>query len=247
LPEPRTQDHIRVFIVEDDPMVADINRRFTERLDGFRVVGVSRNGEQALKSIKEKDPDLVLLDVFMPKLDGLKLMKRIRSLGLNTDIILVTAADDTETISAALRHGAVDYIIKPFEFERLKKALDSYRERHIKLKSLHFLKQEDLDTIYSTGTPPGDKLVNHGENLPKGLNHLTMNQILKLLQKEKHPLSAREVGRLLGVSRITAHRYLDYLQKEGRVEVKLEYGSVGRPTCKYFLAHQPCKPQENLF
>ena len=121
---------IRVLLVEDDPMVAELNRMFLSRVAGFEIVASVRSATEALEALRTHPVHLLLLDIFMPGQSGLELMEEIRRQALDVDVIFVTAARDTATISKALKLGAVDYLIKPFEFERLKEALDHYRETH---------------------------------------------------------------------------------------------------------------------
>ena len=119
---------IRVLIVEDDPMVADINTRFTEAVKGFTVVGAARDGQEALRLLAECKPDLVILDVYMPHLDGLSVLATLRQEAAEVDVILITAANDSESVRLARQGGAIDYIIKPFKFDRYQRTLESYRE-----------------------------------------------------------------------------------------------------------------------
>ena len=119
---------LRVLIVEDDPMVADINRKFTEAVTGFVVAGTARNGQEALLLLEKEKPDLLILDVYMPEVDGVSVLSLLRKSDIPVDVIMVTAAGDTETIARIMRQGVIDYIVKPFKFERYRAALESYLE-----------------------------------------------------------------------------------------------------------------------
>jgi two-component system response regulator DctR len=227
-------DDIRVFIVEDDPMVAHINRRFTEQVPGFRVIGTAGNGEESFQAIRRMKPDLVLLDVYMPIMNGRELIQRLRTAAVDCDVIFITAAQDTDTICNALRSGAVDYIIKPFSFERLAQALNSFQERRRQLKGKQQLDQVALDRLTNGGERP-QPMVLPDEELPKGLDRLTLDRVLALMEGQAAPISAQEAAMALGIARITAHRYLDYLARTGAVTVEQCYGSVGRPRRMYRL------------
>ena len=225
---------IKVFIVEDDPMVARINKRFTEKMEPFKVVGVTNNESDALLQIIETKPDLVLLDIFLTNGNGLNILKKIRDKKISTDIILVTAAKDSSTIQEALRYGAVDYLIKPFDMERLQQALQSYLRRRQMMSSNLDLCQHDLDKL---NTPveiiseifPRTKSI----PLPKGVHQLTLDQILCFLNKQETTLSCQHIALELAISKITVWRYLEYLVETGQVQVELEYGTIGRPTKRY--------------
>ena len=105
-----------VLVVDDDFMVAEIHRRFVEQVDGFRAVGVARTGAEALTAARELKPDLILLDVYLPDMTGLNVLQQLRSHGDRVGVIMITAARELDTVSAALDGGAADYLIKPFEF-----------------------------------------------------------------------------------------------------------------------------------
>ena len=218
---------ISVLIVEDDPMVQEINRRFINKLkDDFKVIGVAKNGDEALNLTEKLQPQLILLDIFMSKVDGLEVLKEIRKKGSNIDVILITADKSSDTIQEAIRYGVIDYIIKPFKFERFKEAMLHYKSMKNKLKTMEDIGQEDLDSLLHTKS---DK----PEELPKGLNVVTLDSIIHYLQEHQEYHTSMELAQGLGIARVTARRYLEYLTEKKVVLVELEYGSVGRPIHNY--------------
>ncbi|WP_329955848.1 response regulator [Calidifontibacillus erzurumensis] len=220
---------IKVVLIEDDPMVQEVNRQFIEKVDGFKIVGIASNGKEGLDLIKKHKPELVFVDIYMPAFDGLSLIHQIRKEGLSVDIIAITAASDMETIRDVLQNGAFDYIMKPFKFERIKKALENYRSFRKQLESKKTLTQKDLDQIRF------EKEVYESSNLdlPKGLNEVTFKKIITYLNDQTEPLSAEEVAEQVGLARVTARRYLDYMVKSGHIDMKIQYGSIGRPINRY--------------
>ncbi|MDF2547772.1 MAG: two-component system response regulator [Anaerosolibacter sp.] len=217
---------IHVLIVEDDPMVQEINRRFISKVKDFRVVGIANNGSEALKMVRELKPQLVLLDVFMAKMDGLTVLKEIRSIGANVDVILITADKTVDTIHDAIRYGVIDYIIKPFKFERFKEALLHYQKMRETLENKDNFQQQDLDRILHL---KDDRI----EELPKGLNQTTLDLVVDYLKNNKQFHTSMELSQDVGIARVTARRYLEYLTDKKVVQVELEYGSVGRPVHRY--------------
>lgn len=217
---------IRTVIVEDDPMVMQVNRQYIEEIGGFEIVGTAETGHEALSVIRKQRPHLVILDVYLPDLDGVQTLKELRTSNLPTDVVLVTAARDVETIQNAFRYGAIDYIIKPFKFARLKSALESYKLLHSKLHRKTSLDQEEIDDLTMNKT-------RLQETLPKGLNEVTLRQVLLFMLKSDTLLSAEEVADGVGLARVTARRYLDYLEKAGKLMLEVQYGSVGRPINRY--------------
>ncbi|WP_458412144.1 response regulator [Schinkia sp. CFF1] len=220
---------IKVLLIEDDPMVQEVNRQFIERIEGFKIFGIAGNGYEGLQMIKKLKPDLVFIDIFMPAQDGLETIHQIRKEGIPIDIIAVTAATDMETIRNVLQNGAFDYIMKPFKFERIKKSLENYRSFRTQMQSKTNLTQKDLDQIRFEK----DDYESTNLNLPKGLNEVTFKKIMKYLNEQNNPLSAEEVAEQVGLARVTARRYLDYLAKSGFIMIDVQYGGVGRPINRY--------------
>lgn len=220
---------LKVILIEDDPMVREVHRQFMDRIDGFSIIGIASNGVEGLRLIKELRPDLAIIDLYMPYMGGLEMLRELRSEAYFVDVIAITAASDIATIHGVLQHGAVDYIMKPFTFDRIKKSLDNYKNYRVKLGEKKALLQEELDQLLFIDR----KEHCERESLPKGLNMNTLTKITTFISQEKEPVSAEEVAESIGMARVTARRYLDYLEKEGKVKIHIHYGGVGRPINRY--------------
>jgi two-component system response regulator DctR len=218
---------IKVLIVEDDPMVLEVNTGFLERLPLFDLCGTAPSGEIAKEKLRSLRPDLVLLDMFLPDISGLEVLKAIREEDLSTDVIMITAARDTSTVHEVFRLGAVDYLVKPFRFDRFKSALEAYQKMWNKLNQSTTLNQEDIDAF--------KQMKKSEEYLPKGLSENTLRQVLLALIEQSQPITAEDLATYLGMARVTVRRYLEYLVQAGKIKVQMEYGSVGRPSHHYFL------------
>ena len=216
---------LAVYIIEDDPMVLEVNKGFLRNLMGFRLIGESMEGRPAIEQIRLLEPDLIFLDMYLPDMTGMELLKLLRMENIPTDVIMITAARDALTIREALRLGAVDYLVKPFRYERFKEALLKFGKNHSKFHTVDKLKQEDIDTwVGSTGVV---------SELPKGLNEFTMQQIRTGLKEEHQPVTAEQLAQKVGMARVTVRKYLDFLSNEGSVHIELQYGNIGRPTRFY--------------
>ena len=128
-----------------------------------------------------------------------------------------------------LQNGAMDYIIKPFKLHRIQQALEKYRMYKISFNKSVTVSQEQLDSLLYA-----EQSKKHEETyLPKGLNEFTLNEIQTFVQSQKVPRSAEEVASAIGIARVTARRYLDYLEKSGNITLDVQYGGVGRPINRY--------------
>ncbi|MFC4454993.1 response regulator [Deinococcus sonorensis] len=223
---------IRVLLVEDDLWVARVNRELVDAWPGAEVVGTASTlaeGERLLATLK---PELLLLDVYLPDGSGLSLLQAVRASGQALEVILLTAADDVVTVQQALALGASDYVIKPFERERLYAALQRVQLRRRPLPA--HLTQRHLDRFLGLDTV---------QNLPKGIDAETLQRVQGLLAAQGRSLSAEEVGAQVGISRVTAWRYLEYLVQAGQAVLDFTYGQPGRPTKLYRSARQADGPE----
>jgi two-component system CitB family response regulator len=225
---------IDVLIVEDDLRVAEINRRFLEKMEGFHVVGMAASGEEAKEWMEVMQPQLVLLDVYLPDMKGIELVWHIRRHYRQTDIIMVTAAGEIEVVREALRGGVFDYLVKPILFDRFKKSMENYRN-HLRTLSLHRrLDQHQVDRLLRhtrDEIPPASS----SADLPKGIDPVTLEKVVQIVNEDgQSGLTAEQVGQQMGVSRTTARRYLEYLVSIRRLKADLAYGTIGRPERKYF-------------
>ncbi|WP_085505427.1 response regulator [Thalassobacillus devorans] len=224
-----TSPLIKVLLIEDDPMVQEVNRQFIERVPGFQVEAIASDGEEGMELTRKIKPDLIVLDIYMPEKDGMETLEQLRGDQLDIDVIVITAANDKGTIKKMLQRGATDYIVKPFKFKRLEQALTRYRDLHQRFSGEGELAQKQIDDVI-TGAKQSPS---SSKELPKGLNEQTLEQIILFLREQKEALSAEQVADGIGIARVTARRYLDYLKNIGEVVLDIQYGGVGRPVNRY--------------
>lgn len=215
-----------VLVVDDDFMVARLHARFVELTDGFEVVGVAANGQEALRLAAELDPDLVLLDVHLPDLGGLEVLARLREDGSRAGVVMVTAERDADTVRAALAGGAMQYVVKPFEQQDLVERLHRVRGA---LRALGDgeTDQEAIDRAFGAARASSGAAA-----LPKGLSRETARLVEGLLDGSDD-LSATDAAERLGLARVTARRYLEHFVGTGQAQVRLRYGGAGRPERRY--------------
>jgi response regulator of citrate/malate metabolism len=220
---------IRVLVVDDDFRVARIHSAFVDRVDGFRTVGVAHSGAEALAAASRLNADLILLDLYLPDVFGLDLINQLRVAGVEGDVIVISAANESDTVERALKLGVANYLLKPFTMRDLAARLEEYRSQHGSTRRRTLGDQADIDRIFGrTDAGPGQ--------LPKGLSPETSELVLATLEERDQELSAQECADAVGISRVSARRYLEHFAAQGRVQVSLRYGNRGRPERRYLLS-----------
>ncbi|HBI7013796.1 TPA: response regulator [Clostridium perfringens] len=218
----------KILIVEDDPMVALINKRFLENMGFKDILGPVQTEEEIIKVLDKENIDLILLDVYLTKKNGIDILKSLRYKKYLTDVIMITAANSVEEVKRAFAYGVTDYLVKPFEFERFEEAINKYKQKNNLLNKREALSQQDIDVI--------SKSLEEKIELPKGLNQKTLDRIMEFLKENQGKVwTLREIAYELKISNVTIKKYMDYLEDVKKVNVTLTSGNVGRPEYKYTL------------
>ena len=218
----------KVLIVEDDPMVAMINEQYVKRNKNFELVGKCSNGSSALDFLDNNDVDLLILDVYMPKMDGFETLRRVRNKKITVDAIMVTAANDRASLEEALHLGIVDYLVKPFTFDRFQMALEKYISQNNALRDFETLNQKNIDHIIDNTRKKSDDLY------PKGIQEKTVDLIMEYLKaNEGKWFTGDDIAEKVGLTGVTVRRYMNYLAESGRVTGEMNYETGGRPCMKY--------------
>jgi response regulator of citrate/malate metabolism len=224
---------IRTLVVDDDFRVAAIHAAYVAKVEGFEVIAQAHTADGALQAVDSLRPDLMLLDLYLPDEHGLKLVGRLRDGHPPVDVIVITAAKDADSVRAAMQGGALHYLLKPFGYPVLRDKLLSYAAMRARLGALRDADQRNVDRVFGALRAP-DQL-----SAAKGRSVHTLEAVEQLLSeasasaRDPGGLSAAEVAERTGMSRATAQRYLSHLHELGRVEIKLRYGSGGRPEHGY--------------
>jgi two-component system CitB family response regulator len=222
---------IRTVVVDDDYRVASIHAAYADRVQGFEVIAQVHTAAAAAEAVDELKPDLLLLDLYLPDEHGLDLVTRLRrEEHPPVDVIVITAAKDADSVRAAMQHGALHYLLKPFGFPALRDKLLSYAQMRSRLDTLRVTDQRGVDRVYGALRPASQPAS------AKGTSDYTLETVEQLLASTGQDLSAAEVASRTGMSRATAQRYLTHLHDLGRVTIRLRYGASGRPEHGYHWA-----------
>lgn len=248
---------INVLIVEDDPMVAMLNSQYLSQISGFSCVGKASSLDEAKLQLKRLKVDLVLLDIYMMGDNGLDLLSDVTSKTPGIDVIMISAATDGASIGHALRHGAIDYLIKPFTLERFRQALERYLCSKELMSPEASLCQTQVDqwlggaqpaslqspsfaqplkeALHPETSPPFLPQPFPGqEELPKGLTPATLQLVAEGIAKTGGDwFSTRELADHIGISRISTRKYLEHLLTLKQLETRQQYQSSGRPLSQY--------------
>ncbi len=225
---------IRVLIVEDDALIAEAHQVYLGRLEGFSPAAVAHSARAAMRSATEAvaagEPiDLVLLDLGLPDASGIALASGLSGLRPAPDIIAITSERDLEMVRAAVAHGALAYLLKPFTFAAFRDRLERYRRYRTALPAgTEAASQAEVDRAMAELRVGADKVVT-----PKGAAPQTNDEIARAVRDCPAGLTADEVAAQVGVSRVTAWRYLERLADEGTVTRNADYGRAGRPKTRY--------------
>lgn len=218
---------ITVLVVDDDFRVARVHSAFVERVDGFRVLGSASSAAETLDAARRLRPDLLLLDLYLPDVFGLNLISQLRLAQAESDLIVISAANESQTVERALKLGVVDYLLKPFTQADLSVRLTEYRAQRAVPRPATVGGQPEIDRMFRR--PSAGRTA----ALPKGMSAETAELIMATLAGAEQELSAQECADAAGMSRVSARRYLEHFVRRGRAEVTRRYGARGRPERRY--------------
>lgn len=222
-----------ILIIEDDPQVAQMTGDYLVH-NGYSVVGTASSAEEAMTLLVENRISLVLLDIYLPEASGLDVLRTIRQQQEQIEAIILSAAKDSTQIREAFRLGCVDYIIKPFTYERLSEALDKYRKRRLLLEK-DSLNQHEVDMLSGNKSRTTPSAL----DLPKGIDRNTLKRICQVMQTKKASFCVQDVAEELDLSRVTVKKYLDFLAEQSVLRKTYIYGNIGRPLNEYRVASDP--------
>ena len=221
-----------VIIVEDDPMVAFINRQYLQSDPLFVLDQTFTNGKDAISYLETHKVDLAVVDYDMPLMNGMEFVKACRARGVDTYLVMITAANSADDFTTAISNGVMDYIVKPFSFERFQETLIKFKQVHEMKGSNARLSQEEIDQLIARRV--NDPKDSSTDEPIKGIHPRTLGTMREfLLSHSEEYLSSDEISKAVGLSRITVRRYLNYLLENGEIVSIVDYTTGGRPSLRY--------------
>ena len=210
---------MRVLIIEDDPMVAMIHKEYFKRKEISNDLNHVSTLEEAKEFLANSDTDLIILDNYLADGQGIEFLPELKGY----PIIMITAANDVQTVEAALTNGVVDYLVKPFTYERFSQAIDKVQD-YMKLLSKEKINQDLIDDYLNSG-----RVEEEEDSLPKGLSRITLKKVLENIKEQETGFTTQQVADALDISRITIRKYLNHLVNINVLSEDAEYYTSGRP------------------
>jgi len=219
---------LSVLVVEDEPVAAEAHTAYVERVPGFVVAAAVGTSQAALQALQDRHVDVVLLDMNLPDRHGLEVIRAMRAGGHRADVIALTSARDLDVVRAAVSLGVVQYVLKPFVFATLRERLLAYRAYREQVQGADQVgTQAEVDEVIG-GLRAGAET-----RLPKGMSEELLSRVSRALREADAGVSATEVGDVVGVSRVTARRYAEFLCESRLAVRRSRYTGSGRPEVEY--------------
>lgn len=210
---------MRVLIIEDDPMVAMIHKEYFKKKELTDDLNHVTSLEAAKDYLEKNNIDLIVLDNYLTDGQGVEFLPELKGY----PIIMITAANDVQTVEAALSNGVVDYLVKPFTYERFSQAIDKVQD-YVNLLSKEKINQDLIDDYLNSG-----RVEEEEESLPKGLSRITLKKVIEAIQQQNTGFTTQQIADILDISRITIRKYLNHLVNIKVLSEDAEYYTSGRP------------------
>ena len=227
-----TDDLVTTLVVDDDFRVASVHEGFVEKVPGFVVVGKAHTAADALELAHRLQPDLVLMDIYLPDGDGLDVVRALLDNPRPPLVLVISAANNIDAVRTAARLGVVHYLVKPFGFAALAERLSAIRAARSQVADWpEDAGQKEVDRLFELLRP----VLSNGR--APDIEHLapTLQLVYQSIRDGGSGLSASEIATKVGISRATAQRYLTQLEQVGAIKLELRYGQTGRPEHRYSI------------
>ena len=200
-------------------MVAMIHKEYFKKKELTNNLNHVTSLEAAKDYLKKNSVDLIVLDNYLTDGQGVEFLPELKGY----PIIMITAANDVQTVEAALSNGVVDYLVKPFTYERFSQAIDKVQD-YVNLLSKEKINQDLIDDYLNSG-----RVEEEEDSLPKGLSRITLKKVIEAIQQQNTGFTTQQIADTLDISRITIRKYLNHLVNINVLSEDAEYYTSGRP------------------
>ncbi len=218
----------KILIIDDNP---DIRFTFQEIcIFGNWEPILASDGRQGIQYYISEQPDLILIDYHMPDMNGLQTLNIIRKMDPHIPVMILTVDERQKIADQLMEAGANDFALKPI------KAIDMISRINVHLEMAD-IKKKNIETTEKDLVPSVKSTMNYElmRLVKKGISKNTLSVIIDYLKKQNQALTIEEVSEGTGVSYPTVHRYLNHLVDRNIIEIRVDYGKVGRPKNQYYL------------
>ncbi|VGV34596.1 Chemotaxis response regulator protein-glutamate methylesterase [Streptococcus pyogenes] len=206
---------MNVLIIEDDPMVDFIHRNYLEKLNLFDRI-ISSDSMKAVQSIlTDYAIDLILLDIHITDGNGIQFLEKWRAQHIPCEVIIISAANDGNIIRDGFHLGIIDYLIKPFTFERFQESIQQFvtHREHLANQQLEQAQIDQLKCLTSKKDTKNKQL------LEKGFDQ---------------PFTIQELASACHLSHVSVRKYIAYLEENKQLNSQQIFTKVGRPYRVYW-------------
>jgi len=189
---------IKIMLAEDHVLVREGTKEMLDREEDMEVIAEAGDGEEAVRLVKERDPDIVIMDIALPKLNGIEATKQIKAISPGTAVLVLTAYDDDEYVFALLEAGAAGYLLKDVSTDEL---VDGIRAVQAGESTLHPAIARKVVNRFS-------QLAQEDENAP--LETLTEREV-EVLQLAGKGITNRQIADQLSISHRTVQAHLSHI------------------------------------
>ena len=200
-------------------MVAMIHKEYFKKKELTNNLNHVTSLETAKDYLKKNNVDLIVLDNYLTDGQGVEFLPELKGY----PIIMITAANDVQTVEAALSNGVVDYLVKPFTYERFSQAIDKVQD-YVNLLSKEKINQDLIDDYLNSS-----RVEEEEDSLPKGLSRITLKKVIEAIQQQNTGFTTQQIADILDISRITIRKYLNHLVNINVLSEDAEYYTSGRP------------------
>ncbi|MCL6221545.1 response regulator [Streptococcus dysgalactiae subsp. equisimilis] len=221
---------MNVLIIEDDPMVDFIHRNYLEKTALFDSIMSSNSMASAQNILITYAIDLILLDIHIIDGNGISFLEILRAQHHPCEVIIISAANDGNSIRDGFHLGIIDYLIKPFTFERFEESIRQFVAHREQLANQK-LEQAQIDQLKCLTNKKDTK---NKQLLEKGLSESTFRWVMENIRTFEKPFTIQELAKSCHLSHVSVRKYIAYLEENNQIDSQQIFTKIGRPYRVYW-------------